>query len=133
MITGECNCGVVSFEISTPVEDIFICHCSICRRSTGGTGIAVTIVQNDRFKWLTGKSSISTWSKPHHDWQTRFCSVCGSPLPGKNSEHNLYVPVSLLSEEAENLKVAHHIFVGSKAYWEDISDQGKQHIGAYKK
>jgi len=32
---------------------------------------------------------------------------------------------------AERLKVAHHIYVGSKANWEEIGDSGKQHFGAF--
>lgn len=133
MLKGKCNCNTVSFEIDTLVQDVFVCHCSICRRSTGGTGIAVTVVRNNSFHWLTGKEQISLWSKPGHDWQTSFCSICGSTLPGKNDEHNMYIPVSLFCDGVENLKVAHHLFVGSKAAWEEIGDDGKQHVGAYKK
>jgi len=132
IINGECNCGAVSFEISSPVEDVFICHCSICRRNTGGLGIAVTIVPTESLKWITGKTKINSWSKPNHDWQTCFCNICGSPVPGKNDDNNLYVPVSLLNNGMEQLMVKHHIFVGSKANWEEIGDAGIQHIGAYK-
>jgi len=90
MIVGECNCGTVSFELLTTVTDVCICHCSICRRNTGGSGIAVTIVSNEKLKWLTGESNINTWSKPGHDWQASVCVTCGSPLPGKNNEETLY-------------------------------------------
>ncbi len=130
-IKGECNCGTVCFELNTSVEDVFICHCSICRRSTGGTGIAVTIVSNDNFVWLGGSKFVKTWCKPNHDWQTSFCSICGSAVPGKNDDDNLYVPVSLLCSGTENLKVSHHLFVSSKASWETIAGDGKQHSGAF--
>lgn len=128
MIQGECNCGAVSFEISAPLTDVYICHCSICRRSTGSAGIAVSVISKDKFKWTKGEENISTWSKPNHDWETSFCMTCGSPLPGENDKKRMYVPVSLLTTGTENLKVAHHIFVGSKANWEEIGDSGKQHI-----
>ncbi len=127
MTQGECNCGTVSFEIDTKMTDIYICHCSICRRSTGGTGIAVSIVRKDKFVWLSGEDSIKTWTKPNHDWQTSFCEICGSSLPGINDAQNFYIPVSLLNSRQENLKVKHHIFVGSKASWEIIGDDAKQH------
>ena len=129
MIKGECNCGGVSFEINTTLEQVFICHCSICRRSTGGTGIAVIIVSNVNFTWLSGLEKTTTWKKPNHDWETSFCNVCGSALPGKNDETHMYVPVSLFCSGTEKLKVAHHLFVASKASWEEIGDQGKQHLG----
>lgn len=131
MIVGECNCGAVSFEIAVTVEDVYICHCSICRRNTGGPGIAVSIVSNNDIRWLTGNSNITTWSKPNHDWQCSFCRTCGSPLPGRNDEANYYVPVSLLNCDEDQLRVAHHIYVDSRARWEVIADSGKQHSGAF--
>ncbi len=131
LVQGECNCGTVSFEIKVAMSDVYICHCSICRRSTGGSGIAVGIVSKDDFNWVRGKESIRVWSKSNHDWQTSFCLTCGSPVPGENDDRNMYVPVSLLTTGASDLKVAHHLFVGSKASWEEIGDSGKQHIEGY--
>lgn len=131
MISGQCNCGEVSFEVHAAVEDVFVCHCSICRRSTGGSGIAVTIVNCENFVWVSGVKAIKTWRKPNHDWETSFCQSCGTPVPGRNDAENMYIPVSLLGSGVENLKVAHHLFVGSKATWEEIGDSGRQHTGAY--
>jgi len=39
----------------------------------------------------------------------------------------MYIPVGLLDSGYEELVVKHHIFVGSKASWEVIQDEGKQH------
>jgi len=129
--TGECNCGAVAYEAETDLSDIFICHCSICRRSTGGGRIAVTIVENDDFVWSRGSEEISYWSKPDHDWHTSFCKICGSSLPGINDETRMYIPIDTLTSGHENLKVVHHIYVNSKASWEEISDSGKQHPDGY--
>jgi len=131
MLEGKCNCEAISFEISVAISDVYICHCSICRRSTGGVGMAVGIVSKKEFNWIKGKGNISIWSKPNHDWQANFCVTCGSPVPGENDEKNMYIPVSLLTTGADALKVAHHLYVGSKANWEEIGDSGKQHIEGY--
>lgn len=131
MAIGECNCGAVAFEITSKISDVFICHCSICRRSTGSNGIAVVVISNSDFRWVRGEKLINTWHKPEHDWKTSFCKNCGSPLPGVNDESRMYVPVGLISEGDENLKVAHHIWVGSKATWDEIGDNGKQHQQAF--
>lgn len=50
--TGSCNCGSVKFGINTEISDVYVCHCSICRKSTGSGGIAVTIVRNGNFSWI---------------------------------------------------------------------------------
>jgi len=131
MVKGNCNCGAVSFEIRGEVTDVYICHCSICRRSTGSTGVAVAIVSKKDFKWSKGKNKSRVWSKPQHDWKTRFCVVCGSSVPGENDKQHMYVPVGLLSTDTSALKVVHHLYVGSKASWEDIGDSGKQHIESF--
>ena len=124
---GECNCGEVSYEVEDNLSQVFICHCSICRKSTGSGGIAVTLVKNDLFEWVSGENCIVEWSKPNHDWHTFFCKVCGSTLPGPNDETQMYIPVGTLSSGHENLKVAHHFYTNSKAPWEVVDDNGEQH------
>lgn len=131
MATGGCNCGAVAFEITSDISDVYVCHCSICRKSTGSGGIAVVVVSNPDFHWTRGEDRIVTWSKPGHDWQTSFCQVCGSTLPGANDDQRMYVPVGLISEGGEHLRVAHHIHVDSKAAWEEIGDSGNQHPGPF--
>jgi len=130
-VSGECNCGAVAFELTDDAQGIFVCHCSICRRLTGSNGIAVVLIGNENFRWLRGEELISNWKKPQHDWISCFCSVCGSTLPVANDESRMAVPAGLLLEGIENLKVIHHIWVDSKAHWDDIGDSGQQHFQAF--
>ncbi len=137
MISGQCNCGAVAFTVTdasqtnTQPGGIFICHCSLCRRSTGSNGIAVIVVDNHNFRWVRGEEHICTWRKPVGDWQIWFCRVCGSPLPGVNDPARMFVPAGLISSGADELRVAHHIWVDSKAPWDRIGDDGHQHPAAY--
>lgn len=131
MARGNCNCGAVAFEFDKINSDIFMCHCSICRRYTGANGVAVAIVSNSQFRWLKGEDQIANWSKPDADWQSWFCRICGSALPGKNDDTHMFIPAGLISEGAEGMRVAHHIWVGSKADWDEIGDDGKQHVEAF--
>jgi hypothetical protein len=128
MPEGRCNCGAVQFVIDISLTDVYVCHCSICRRFTGANGIAVVIVPNDKIRFLTGRDHVVTWRKPDGDWQSSFCRNCGSALPGENTATNMFVPVGALSTGAEALKVAHHVWVGSKATWDIIGDSGEQHV-----
>ena len=131
MALGECNCGAVAFEIDAQLSDVFVCHCSICRKFTGSNGIAVTLIDNSAIRWLRGEGQIASWKKPGADWECWFCRVCGSPLPGSNDTSRTFVPVGLISEGGQGLRVAHHIWVGSKAAWDEIGDTGKQHRDAF--
>jgi hypothetical protein len=131
MLIGECNCGQIAFEITGEHPDVYVCHCSICQCSTGSNGIAVLVIGNEDFSWTRGEHLVSTWKKPGHDWKKWFCRNCGSPLPGENDESRMFIPAGLLSGENIGLKVAHHIWVSSKAEWDVIGDSGKQHMEAY--
>ena len=58
MAKGQCNCGAVAFEIDVDISNVFFCHCSICRKSTGSNGIAVVVIDNDVFQWTRGEDHI---------------------------------------------------------------------------
>lgn len=124
---GQCSCGAVRFEFDEPASGVYMCHCSLCRRSTGTNGIAVLIVANERFRWVRGDDAIAAWTKPGTQWETFFCRTCGSRVPGRNDPARMFVPAGLLEDSGDDLKVIHHIFVGSKAPWDVIGDDGAQH------
>lgn len=131
MLSGQCNCGGVAFEIAGQLSPIYACHCSICRRFTGGANIPVVIVRNADFRWIAGRDLVTVWQKPDADWESNFCSICGSALPGQNDPARMFVPAGLLAGDIDGLQIAHHIFVGSKADWDVIGDAGKQHAGLF--
>ena len=133
MAGGQCNCGAIGFEIGVEPADVLVCHCSICRRATGGNGIAVIIVDNDDFQWTHGEDLMTSWKKPDADWEISFCPTCGSPLPDRNDESRMFVPAGLISEGGEALQVKHHIWVDSKAAWDVIGDTGHQHPGKFER
>ena len=127
MLTGQCHCGAIAFEIDATVSDIYACHCSLCRRATGNNGVVVMIIPKTLFGWKQEPTTLTRWEKPGHDWQWNFCNRCGSPAPGDNDEDHFYVPIGLIDQGGEELKITHHIHVGSKARWDIIGDDGKQH------
>jgi hypothetical protein len=85
-----------------------------------------------QFRWVRGEDVIATWRKPGTDWQKWFCSVCGSPVPGENDPQRMFAPAGCITEGGEQLKVLHHIWVGSKARWDEIGDAGKRHLEGFR-
>lgn len=130
MLSGQCNCGAVAYELSAEPWGVFVCHCSICRRATGTNGNAVLLIPNEHFRWKSGLAHITTWTKPGHDWQTWFCKVCGANVPGENDAQRMFIPAGSLDDD-RNLRVLDHIWVDSKASWDEIGDAGQQHAGAF--
>ncbi len=119
---GKCNCGTVRFEILCPITDVYVCHCSICRAYSGSSNSAVVVVPKQKFNLTHGEDHIRIWQKPGHDWESHFCSICGSSLPGENDADHLFVPAGLIVKGGENLRVVNHQFIDSKASWETISE-----------
>ena len=127
MAKGRCNCGAVRFEIDAPVTDVYVCHCSICRRATGTAGIPVVVVPSAQLRFLQGREQVASWRKPDGDWERSFCRVCGSPLPHANDARTAYVPAGTIDEGADALRVVHHLWVGSKAPWDEIGGDAQRH------
>jgi hypothetical protein len=72
--TGGCHCGRVRFEVIAPARvEVQECDCSICSKS----GFLHLIVDDDQFKLLQGKESLSLYTFNTHAAKHFFCSVCG--------------------------------------------------------
>lgn len=113
------------------IDYLYACHCSICRKWSGAQGVVVALVPKSKFRWAQGQDALANWSKPNADWASSFCTVCGSAMPGPNDTETLFIPAGSLTEGAEGLEISDHIFVGSKADWDQICDTGRQHVSAY--
>ncbi len=121
---GKCLCGEVEFEIVGSMPAIYQCHCSLCRRITGSSANAATVVDRDQLNWLRGQASIRQYSTPG-GFKSHFCDRCGSPLPNPTREDSAWwVPVGLLDDDA-SIELALHVYVGSKAEWETLPQAGE--------
>lgn len=125
-IHGSCLCGAVEFEIDGRMSDIGECHCSICRRANGARGTATLVTAARSLSWLSDESGVASFR--HSDtWSSDFCPTCGSPVPRLHENGKVYlVPAGILDGDP-GVRVANHIFVGSKAAWDEIGGDAPQH------
>lgn len=74
---GRCMCGAVSFEAEPPKFESHACHCTMCRRWTGGPILCVSVPEPAiRFE---GRAPIRTIQSS--GWAERaWCDGCGSGL-----------------------------------------------------
>ena len=120
MYKGGCLCGAVRFTISGGIRNIVYCHCSLCRKAQGSAFATNGIVELEHFRFETGEAALTGYeSSPG---QTRyFCKHCGSPIISKNSSVPDHVRVRVGTIESDIVeRPMAHIFVSSKACWEDI-------------
>jgi hypothetical protein len=72
--TGGCHCGRVRFEVIAPAKlEVSDCNCSICRKYA----YLHLIVPADRFKLISGRDALTTYSFNTHVAKHHFCSTCG--------------------------------------------------------
>lgn len=75
--TGSCMCGAVRFTVKTSVTETAACHCSMCRKWSGGVFMAVQLPA-DAVE-IDGENLIRTFASS--PWAERaFCGTCGSNL-----------------------------------------------------
>ncbi len=126
MIHGSCLCGGVRFEITGKVSAIGRCHCSLCRKVSGAAADAKFLTARRSLRWIQGEELVQLYSRPTA-WTTAFCQVCGSPLPLAHPNGKLfYVPAGLLDDDP-GTRVELHIYVGSKAPWDEIAGSAPQY------
>jgi hypothetical protein len=121
MIRGSCLCGAIQIEITGKTTDLGMCHCSLCRKVSGVASNCSLMTSRDDLTWVSGEDRITKFELPS-GWGPWRCSVCGSPVPKLHPDGGAYwVPAGLLDSDPE-VRVQGHIFVGSKAPWDEIAD-----------
>lgn len=121
---GSCLCGAVRFEVEEPFLAVSQCHCTSCKRISGGVGTVSARAATDAVRVVAGRELLTTY-QPGEGGAKTFCSVCGSNLFGggwPESEQST-VRVSAFDEPFER-KPELHIFVRSVAPWETLPDDG---------
>jgi len=120
MYTGSCLCGEVSFHITGKIENIIYCHCSKCRKAQGSAFATNGNVNIKNFELISGKNSLTRYESSKGQFKY-FCKICGSPIMSKNASNTNNIRVRLGSIETDiREKPEAHIFVSSKANWEEI-------------
>ena len=121
MYTGGCLCGKVQYQITGAIQDIVYCHCSKCRKAQGSAFATNGNVDASHFSFISGEHDLTGYeSSPG---QTKyFCRHCGSPIISRKQSVPDKVRVRLGTIESDIVeRPTAHIFVGSKANWEDVT------------
>ena len=129
MYEGGCLCGAVRFHLTDKIRNIIYCHCSQCRKAQGSAFATNGIVHKAHFHIQTGEDNLTGYEST--PGQTKyFCRHCGSPIMSMSTNRPDDVRVRLGTIESDiNERPEAHIFVGSKASWEDICGDLPQYDG----
>jgi hypothetical protein len=118
---GGCQCGALRYQFEAPLRDIAHCHCTICRRTTGGIVTTWISVPLASFRWLAGTAREYA-SSP--SCTRSFCATCGAHLTlfTTLSPDSLDITIATL-DQPELAPADRHIWVQSRLPWLHLDPQ----------
>jgi len=120
MLKGGCFCGAIRYEAGGAPFDETVCHCSICRRTTGAPFVAWFSVLRSEFRFLQGTPTRFRST----DKATRtFCPRCGTQLTFERDDLLNEIDVTTCSlDEPQLVQPRDHTRTGSKLGWVKLAD-----------
>jgi hypothetical protein len=129
ILSGECLCRAVRYEVADQFAYALNCHCSNCRRTTGAAFKPFAGIARDKIRLVkSGDDLMIHGNESAHD---AHCRRCGSLLYSVVRDGAfVHVAMGTLADDP-SIRPSAHIFVGSKAPWFTISDdlpQYREHV-----
>ena len=114
--------------IRDPAQIARYCHCGRCRKARAASHAANLFVPEGALAFTRGVERLASYKIPDALRFTQsFCRHCGGKLPRVDPERKLaVVPMGALDNDP-GIRPREHIFVGSKAAWDGITDGLPQH------
>jgi hypothetical protein len=84
---GSCHCGRVKFSVTTDIDKVVSCNCSICSKK----GVLHHRVTPEQFNLLEGKEYLSLYQFDTKEAKHFFCKECGiHPFSNPRAAPNMY-------------------------------------------
>jgi hypothetical protein len=114
MLTGGCHCGSVRYETADAPFERALCHCELCRRTTGAPAVAWFTVRESTLR-LTGEPASHASSE--HAVRT-FCGRCGTQITFKDAAYGDRIDLTTASlDDPEAAPPVEQIWVKSRLPW----------------
>ncbi len=127
MLKGSCLCNAIHYEIEGELGPTMMCHCSKCRKANGSAYAINAAVKTDQFHFVKGQELVSEFESSPGVFRS-FCKQCGSPLLSRRPSQPDIVRLRIGTLDTPvDVKPLAHIFVGSKASWDEIHDDIPQY------
>ncbi|MFL5950464.1 MAG: GFA family protein [Gaiellaceae bacterium] len=123
---GTCLCRGVRYEVDAAPDILRVCHCTSCKRLSGGGGTVNFGVPPSAIRILEGEELLQGFTPEGGSTKT-FCRSCGTNLFGGGwpDSERASVRVPNIAEPLD-AKVGAHLFVRSLAPWELLPDDGAE-------
>lgn len=127
MLKGSCLCNGIQYEIDSELGKIMQCHCQKCRKANGSAFAVNAPIPTQSFKYIKGEELTSEFESTPGVFRV-FCSRCASPLYSRRPAEPEILRLRIGTLDTPlTTKPAMHIFVGSKAEWNEVTDNIPQY------
>lgn len=122
-VTGGCLCGRIRYEAEAFLQSGYICHCTICRKSSGQPAAMAVLVRAGTLAYTKGEPKYYVSS----DFGKRgFCSECGARLVWQairpEDEWMTNLDIGSLDDPA-GVRMACHVYAGTQLPCFRISEE----------
>ncbi len=116
-VSGGCLCGRVRYEAEVFLKNGYICHCTICQKSTGQPAEITVLIKAGSLRYLKGEPKYFASSKAG---KRGFCEECGSRLVWQASDLEQDWTTNLCVGSLDNpseARVTCHIYADTQLPW----------------
>ncbi len=112
---GGCHCGALRYRLVGALTDVAHCHCSICRRVSGGLVVTWITLPYACFQWLAGTPR--AYRAPA-SCTRYFCGKCGAhvALVTLHSPQTIDITVGTL-DAPQQVPAQRHIWTDNRLPW----------------
>jgi hypothetical protein len=123
---GSCLCGGVRFEVEAAPDSLRYCHCTSCKKLSGGAGTVNFGVPPSAIRIVAGEELLQSFT-PEGGSAKTFCRTCGANLFGGGWPDSERASVRVTTIEGPiDANVGAHIYARSVASWETLPDDGAE-------
>lgn len=120
MLTGGCFCGAIRYEASGQFFHATLCHCDMCRRSTGAPCVAWFSVPATAFRVTAGVPA--SFRSSNHATRS-FCAACGTQLTFVDDASKGEIDITTCSlDDPSAATPRDHTFTASQISWLALAD-----------
>jgi hypothetical protein len=117
---GGCYCGRIRYEAAGPISQESICHCSICRKTTGAPFVAWFSVPRAQFKFVLGEPK--RFQSTPKGTRT-FCPDCATQLTFEHQDRADFIDITTCSlDDPSRPAPKDHIWTERRLPWIKLDD-----------
>lgn len=122
--TGGCLCGAVRLSAVPAKLEMDVCHCSRCRRWSGGVFMAIPCEPGIEFEGPVGSFQSSDYG------ERLFCTACGSTLAWRMLDGSMIAVSMHAFDDTSGFVFAEEIFIDDKPPHYSFANDTRKLTGA---